>query len=222
MELHKLHFLGECRWPSGLLTLDFESELEIAQHYQYHQPCTVSTLPLILFDMILAQTRDVTRASAGVRIEGGLYNQSLHRVSQYYQTNAEWYVSLQITINQLSFMLTVQSKQNRVLFGAPTLVHWWHNQFISKRTIEFFSARMKYEIEIRKNSHSDNGKSPTNVHANQTEWPSNHRGIEKRVVHALRAYGSDIRKFHGHGTNDRHKKNKGFGLSDQEPQWNLD
>ncbi|KAG8309210.1 hypothetical protein J6590_091430 [Homalodisca vitripennis] len=40
-------------------TLDFGSELEIAQlvtiahFYQYHRPCTVSTL--ILFDKILAQ-----------------------------------------------------------------------------------------------------------------------------------------------------------------------
>ncbi|KAG8333128.1 hypothetical protein J6590_009591 [Homalodisca vitripennis] len=33
-------------------TLAFESELEIAQ---YHRPCTVSTLPLILLDKILAQ-----------------------------------------------------------------------------------------------------------------------------------------------------------------------
>ncbi|KAG8329606.1 hypothetical protein J6590_082490 [Homalodisca vitripennis] len=45
-------------------TLDFESELEIVQvriicnrctFYQYHRPCTVSTVPLILLDKILAQ-----------------------------------------------------------------------------------------------------------------------------------------------------------------------
>ncbi|KAG8309257.1 hypothetical protein J6590_090438 [Homalodisca vitripennis] len=28
--------------------------------YQYHWPCTVSTLPLILFDKILAQARDLS------------------------------------------------------------------------------------------------------------------------------------------------------------------
>ncbi|KAG8322092.1 hypothetical protein J6590_029790 [Homalodisca vitripennis] len=47
----------------GVKTLDFESELDAGSNsgsdhctfYQYHRPCTVSTLPFILFDMILAQ-----------------------------------------------------------------------------------------------------------------------------------------------------------------------
>ncbi|KAG8269988.1 hypothetical protein J6590_095150 [Homalodisca vitripennis] len=70
MDMH-LNAMGQLQAITGVpmaewsKTLDFGPDLEIAQiqilsvtrctFYQYHRPCTVSTLLLILFDKILAQ-----------------------------------------------------------------------------------------------------------------------------------------------------------------------